>query len=85
MGTRNKKLKLELVHDWKRCWKWFSLWCMAATGAIGATWEWLPQDWKQVLLTDASAGVAFKIISIISAAGIFGRLVNQGVNNAKNN
>lgn len=71
---------MKLVDDWKNCWKWISVWCMGFTGAVSATWEWLPSDWKQVLLQDASVGVAFKIISFLSIMGIAGRLIKQGKN-----
>lgn len=69
---------MKLVDDWKQCWKWISVICMAITGAFSATWELLPTEWRQVLLNDSSAGVAFKVISALSVLGIVGRLIKQG-------
>lgn len=76
---------MKLVDDWKQAWKWISIWCLALTGAVSATWDSLPLEWRTVLLENSSVSIIFKAISILSAIGIIGRLVKQGKDDAANN
>ncbi len=72
-----KKFKFKLVDDWKDCWKWISIRCLALTCAVSTTWNTLPTEWQRILLENSTVGLAFKIISVVSFIGIIGRLLKQ--------
>lgn len=75
---------MKLVQNWKSAWRWFSVHCMALAATLSgfsaiiiAEWADIPPEWQQILLNYYPHNVVFKIISIISVAGIIGRFVNQ--------
>jgi hypothetical protein len=67
------KTKLKLVDDWRQCWRWVSVHCMAINTAILGTWAMLPEEFKQSF--DART-IAFAAV-IVSVLGIAGRLIDQ--------
>lgn len=71
------KKRIRLVQDWKSCWKWISVQCLALTFAVSTTWDTLPTKWQDILLENSTVGVAFKLISILSFMGVVGRLLKQ--------
>jgi hypothetical protein len=64
---------MKLVDDAKRAWRWFSVQCMFAAGALQGAWEMAPDDLK--------AGMPPKLVTIVTVTllvlGIAGRLVKQ--------
>ena len=66
-------MKVKLVDNWRNSWKWFSMQCMAAAGAIQSTWMLLPDDMKSVVPPQL---VSYATIAILALGGI-GRLVSQ--------
>lgn len=68
-------MKLELVEDAKHAWKWFSVQCMAASGAILITWSLLPDDLKATLPQNSGTIAAGSALAL----GIIGRLTKQNV------
>jgi hypothetical protein len=67
-------VKLNLVEDARKAWKWISVQCMAWAVAIQGAWEMAPEDLK--------AGMPPKLVTYITVTllvlGIAGRLVKQG-------
>jgi hypothetical protein len=67
-------MKIELVDDACKFWRWASVQAMVLAGAVQAAWEALGDDLKQTvphwIVTTITLGLL--------AAGIGGRLVKQG-------
>jgi hypothetical protein len=66
-------IKVELVHNWRRAWTWFSMQAMAAAGLLLTVWATIPEDLKAVLPPVWTKGIAIGLIVL----GIAGRLVKQ--------
>lgn len=65
-------MKIKLMSDWKRAWKWMSIWAMILAGAIQATYSALEPEQKK------SLGKYSQPITIaILALGVAGRMVRQ--------
>lgn len=80
-------MKIQIVDDVKNCWKWISVHCLIASGALSALstiiitqWSDLPPEWQDVLLHYYSNPIAFRIISFLSVFGVIGRLIKQDSN-----
>jgi hypothetical protein len=67
-------MKIQLVDDWKGCWKWFSSWALTLAGAIPVVWVELPADLKSAI----PPGTMSTITAIVAGCGLVGRLVQQG-------
>ena len=67
-------MKLELVDEARKAWRWFSVQAMVLAGAVQGAWAAFGDDLKQNvphwLVTTITLGLL--------AAGIGGRLVRQG-------
>ena len=63
-------MKLALVPNWQKAWKWFSVQAIA----LAAIWEGLPLDARAVIPEPYGAWVT---LALLLAAGI-GRMVDQG-------
>lgn len=37
-------MKLKLIPEWKDCWRWSSVRCMALVGAVSTSWLAVPDD-----------------------------------------
>lgn len=64
---------MKLVDDWKRCWRWFSIHCLALAGAIPATWATLPDDLKSHIPAECMGTVTL----VVAVCGVVGRLIDQ--------
>lgn len=64
---------MNLVADWKKAWRWFSVQAMALSGAIQVTWVSLPLDLKGSIPHDLVTGAAISL----AVLGIIGRVVDQ--------
>lgn len=64
---------MKLVDNWRSSWKWFSMQCMGAAGAIQTTWALLSDDMKASI---PSHWVAYLTIAILALGGI-GRIISQ--------
>lgn len=66
-------MKFQLINEWQKAYKFFSVQCMTIAGAILATWTLLPDDLK--------AGLPPSLVPVISMSvltlGVIGRLVDQ--------
>lgn len=65
---------MKLVPNWSRMHRTFSVQAMALAAAIQGVWPTIPDDLKAVLPHDIVHWVSIALL----AAGIFGRLVDQG-------
>lgn len=63
-----------LVHDWHRCWRWFSMQLMAAAGAVQVTVLSLPKEWQEMYVPDAVMHAL--VLALLVGAGM-GRVVDQ--------
>lgn len=66
--------KPNLVPNWKRAWRWFSVQAMVLSTALLSTWALLPADLKARLPEDVGLWAAVATL----AAGVIGRVVDQG-------
>ena len=64
---------MKLVDDWKSAWRWFSVWCLTASGAAPAAWLAVPADMRDAVPATWLAASAV----VISALGLVGRIVDQ--------
>lgn len=71
-------MKLELVDDFKDCWKWLSTQCMTLAAAIQGAWLYIPDDMKQDLPHNILTGATIFLLAL----GVIGRLVKQGKTDA---
>lgn len=69
-----KKLKMELIEDWKSAWKWFSVQCMAIALALQEAWVYVPTDLKSHISNDLVDEIAKWLLVL----GIMGRVLKQG-------
>jgi hypothetical protein len=68
-----KKLKFELVHNWRSGWKWVSTQCMVLAGAILSFWPLIPDDMKREL----PPGIVRYVAIVVLAVGVAGRFIKQ--------
>lgn len=66
--------KIELVPEWKQCWKWLSMNCMAIALAVQGGWVAVPEDMRNAIPHQIANGVTIALLVF----GIVGRLVKQG-------
>ena len=66
-------MKLELVDDWRRAWRWVSINCMVLAGAVQGAWLVLDADQRAALPPYTATVVTI----VVLAAGVAGRLIRQ--------
>lgn len=66
-------MKPRFVDDWRDCWRWFSVHCMALATAVQSTWLMIPQDLKETI----PDGIVNKVSIGLLVLGVIGRLVKQ--------
>jgi len=68
-----KEMQMKLVDDWENAWRWFSVWCLAASGAAPAAWLAVPADMRDAVPATwlAASAVAIAVL------GLVGRIVDQ--------
>lgn len=64
---------MNLVEDWKDCWKWFSTRAMVIAGALQTTWLTMPEEFK----ADVPPTLVHWLTVAILIAGVIGRVVKQ--------
>lgn len=72
--------KLQLVEDWRKAWRWFSVNAMVLAAAIQGAWLQIPDDMKASI---PPALVSYSTITLL-VLGVLGRLLKQdgeGVSN----
>lgn len=67
------KKKFELVAEWRHAWKWISVNCMVAAGAIQGAWLFIPDDMKASI----PPGVVQMVTIGLLCLGVIGRLKKQ--------
>ena len=67
-------MKLTLVEDWRKAWRWFSVNAMVLAAAIQGTWLQIPDDMKASI---PPALVSYSTIALL-VLGVLGRLLKQG-------
>jgi hypothetical protein len=66
--------KLQIVDNWKSCWRWFSTQAMTLAAAIQGAWMFIPEDMKATMPPNLVQAVTVGLLAL----GIAGRLVKQG-------
>ena len=74
-----KKIKLQLVEDWRKAWRWFSVNAMIAAGAIQGAWLQIPDDMRAHIPEHLISGATIALLIL----GVAGRLIKQGVEDDK--
>ena len=64
---------MTLVDDAKQAWRWVSMWCMTAAGAIQASWLFIPEDMKASIPPNIVQAATLALLAL----GVAGRLVRQ--------
>ena len=64
---------MRLINNWRRCWRMFSVQCMAAAIAIEGAWAFLPPEMKDSIPEEWVSAISV----VVLALGFFGRLVVQ--------
>ena len=72
--TYSGTMKLQLIDDWRKAWKWFSLHAMVLAAAVQGVWLEIPVDMKDKLPEQYVHYVTIALMVL----GIVGRLVKQG-------
>ena len=72
-------MKLQLIDDWRKAWKWFSVNAMLLAAAIQGAWLQIPDDMKTHIPPQL---VQYATIALL-ILGVAGRLIKQGVENDK--
>ena len=67
-------MRIKLVDDARKAWKWISVQAMAAALAIQGAWSMVPEDMKANLPKHLIEGATVALLVL----GIVGRLVKQG-------
>lgn len=67
-------MKLKLIDNWKKGWKFISVNCMVMAQAILGAWMMLPSDMKELMPNS----IVFPLTMLLLAGGIVGRFVDQG-------
>jgi hypothetical protein len=65
---------MQLVPEWKKAWKWFSVQALFLIGVIEAVWLTLPPETLALIPADTRAW----IITGLAIFGALGRVVKQG-------
>lgn len=65
---------MKLIPDWKDAWRWFSVQALAAIMALPVVWSMLPADVKGFL----PDGWEPWVLVTLAAAGLIGRVIDQG-------
>lgn len=66
-------MKLKLVENWNKAYKWLSVHFIILLAAIPAVWETLPSEWKASVPSDTLAWVT----GVVGVLGVYARLVSQ--------
>lgn len=66
-------MKLTLVEEWRSAWRWISVNCMVAAGALQGAWLFIPEDMKATV----PPGVLQWVTGALMVVGFIGRLVKQ--------
>ena len=66
-------MKISFVDDWRQCWKWFSVNCMAISVAIQGAWICIPEDLRKAMPDNLVAIITVVVLLL----GVMGRLVKQ--------
>lgn len=67
-------MKLQLVEDWKKAWRWFSVNAMLLAGAIQAAWIGTPDDLRAAVPAHLVQWITMALLGL----GVAGRVVKQG-------
>ncbi len=66
-------MKKVLIDDWRRAWRFFSLWFIAAAVMLQSMWDALPADFKTSLPVHTQRDVTIGLLVL----GGFSRLIKQ--------
>lgn len=67
-------MKLKLVEDWKKAYKWLSVQFMALLLVLPEAWQYVPPGVKEALPPHFLSGLSTAIV----VAAILGRMIHQG-------
>jgi len=66
-------MKLKLVEDWRRGWRWISVNCIAVVVAVQGAWMAMPDDLKAGIPSAWVSGVSVAMLVL----GAVGRFIKQ--------
>lgn len=66
-------MKIRLIDDAHRAWRWFSVQAMLLAAAVQAAWEAIPADMKAAIPSSLVTGVTLALLLL----GVGGRLIRQ--------
>lgn len=66
-------MKFELVEDWRKAWRWFSVNAMIVAAAIQGAWLQIPDDMKTHIPEALVSGSTIALLVL----GVIGRLIKQ--------
>lgn len=64
---------MQLVSNWKKAWRWFSMQAMVIAGAVQGTWIALPDDLRSSVPIEWVSSATLGLMVL----GAVGRLVSQ--------
>lgn len=64
---------MKLIQDWRRTWRFFSVWAMTVTGALQGAWLAIPGDLKH----NIPDGWVNAVSIVLLVLGVIGRMVKQ--------
>lgn len=68
--------KINLVDDWRKAWKWFSVNCMVLAASIQGAWIYIPEDLRNSIPKEIVSGITLALLIL----GVIGRLIKQDKN-----
>lgn len=66
-------MRRQLIPQWKRCWRMFSVQAMVLAGALQAAWAALPPEMMETIPEPWVRGITITLLVL----GVIGRLVVQ--------
>lgn len=66
-------MKVELVSNWKKFWKWYSVHALVIAGSVPSAYLALPEKWQDMVPCDFVIAIA--LLAVVS--GIIGRVIKQ--------
>lgn len=65
---------VQLVPNWRKAWRWLSMWFMGAAIAAQTAWESLPPDALAIIPADVRSYITIGLV----LAGMLARVIDQG-------
>lgn len=73
-------MKIRLVDDWQRAWRWASVNCMVLAGAVQGAWLYIPEDMRDSVPQKVVTGITIGILVL----GVIGRVFKKEPSGGEN-